>query len=103
VHSTGAEGRLNRFKTDSAVNFSDSDYSKEELIAEIGAAFLCNHAGISNATMANSVAYIDSWLKALQADKKMVVYAAARAQKAADYILGEVPGEYQQKQKEDLS
>lgn len=92
VHSTGAEGRLNRFKTDSAVNFSDSNYSKEELVAEIGSAFLCDYAGISPYTIVNSVAYIDSWLKALNDDKKMIIYAAARANKAADFILGEVPG-----------
>jgi antirestriction protein ArdC len=53
----------------------------------MGAAFLCGHAGIDNITINNSVAYIQGWLKALKDDKKLVIMAAAQAQKAADYIL----------------
>jgi antirestriction protein ArdC len=53
----------------------------------MGAAFLCGFAGIENITLNNSAAYIQGWLKALKDDKKLVIMAAAQAQKAADYIL----------------
>lgn len=86
VHSTGHKSRLARNSIN--VNFRDSDsYSKEELIAEIGAAFLSNRAGIIDKTLENSASYVNSWLKALKNDKKMVIFAASAAQKAANYIL----------------
>ena len=53
----------------------------------MGAAFLCGHCGIENATLDNSAAYIDSWRRKLGQDPKLVVMAAAQAQKAADFIL----------------
>ena len=53
----------------------------------MGAAFLCGFTGIENITLNNSAAYIQGWLKALKDDKKLVIMAAAQAQKAADYIL----------------
>jgi len=62
--------------------------SREELIAEMGAAFVCGHCGIDAATLAESASYIAGWLKALQNDTRMVVLAAAQAQKAADLIVG---------------
>ena len=68
-------------------SFGNGEYSKEELVAEMGAAFLCGFAGIENITLNNSAAYIQGWLKALKDDKKLVIMAAAQAQKAADYIL----------------
>jgi len=55
--------------------------------AEMGAAFLCAEAGISNAVIENQAAYLAGWLKALHSDAKLIVHAAAQAQKAADYIL----------------
>ena len=58
-------------------------------MAEIGAAALMNHVGLENAsTFRNSTAYIQSWLTALRNDKRMIVSAASRAEKAVDYILG---------------
>ena len=63
------------------------DYSKEELVAEMGSAYLCGFCGIGERTLENSAAYLQSWLQALKNDKTLVVYAAAAAQKAADYIL----------------
>jgi len=54
----------------------------------MGAAFLCGHCQIDNKTIDNSAAYIKSWLKKLKDDPKMVILAAAQAQKAADFILG---------------
>lgn len=85
VHSTGHETRLKR---EFGPRFGDEKYSKEELIAEFGAAFLCNEAGILAATFDNSVAYIQNWKSKLSAEPKWVVQAAGQAQKAADYILG---------------
>ncbi|WP_046176230.1 ArdC family protein [Domibacillus indicus] len=87
IHSTGHQKRLARKGiTQSSVSFGDEVYSKEELVAEIGAAMLCGVAGIENATIENSASYIQSWLRALKEDSKLIVYAAAQAQKAADYI-----------------
>jgi antirestriction protein ArdC len=88
THSTGHETRLNRRGSDVVRHFGDKEYSKEELIAEMGAAFLCGHCQIENRTIDNSAAYIKSWLSKFKDDKKMVVYAGAAAQKAVDFILG---------------
>ena len=66
-----------------------NDYSKEELIAEMGAAFLCGLSDIENRTIDNSAAYIDNWRRVLKSNKRIVVTAAGAAQKAVDYILGE--------------
>lgn len=89
THATGHKGRLNRkgVAFDNA-RFGSETYSKEELVAEMGAAFLCGHAGILNATIGDSAAYVANWLKVLKDDRKLVVQAAGLAQRAADYILG---------------
>jgi antirestriction protein ArdC len=87
THATGHESRLNRRNSTEARNFGDSKYSQEELVAEMGAAFLCGHCGIEQATLENSASYIASWLQVLKNNKKMLVNAAAQAQKAADFIL----------------
>jgi antirestriction protein ArdC len=87
THSTGVEKRLNR-KDFAKGGFGSESYSKEELIAEMGAAFLAAETGIVNQTIDNSAAYIASWLGKLKNDKKLVVTAAGAAQKATDYILG---------------
>lgn len=89
AHSTGHKDRLNREGIVDAHFFGDEVYSKEELIAEMGSAFLCARAGIAASTRDNHAAYIKGWLKALKNDPKMVVQAAGKAQKAADLILGE--------------
>ena len=68
--------------------FGSTNYSKEELVAEMGAAFLCGVSGIENRTVDNSAAYIASWLRVLKNDKQMVILAAAQAQRAADFIQG---------------
>lgn len=86
THSTGHKSRLNRLKT--TAHFGNEDYSKEELTAEIGAAALANYAGIeTKKTLKNSAAYVQSWLRALKNDKRLIVGASAAAQKAVDYIL----------------
>jgi antirestriction protein ArdC len=69
--------------------FGSDSYSREELIAEMGSAMLCGVAGIEQSTVANSVAYLQSWTARLKGDSRLVVSAASAAQKAADYIRGE--------------
>jgi antirestriction protein ArdC len=87
AHSTGHGSRLCRKEVVEATFFGDPDYSKEELVAEMTAAFLCFEAGIAMQTVENSAAYIQSWLKVFEDDRKMLVCAAAAAQKASDFIL----------------
>jgi len=90
IHSTGHETRLNRTGISELRKRETNEYSKEEIIAEMGAAFLCATTGIDyDAVTENSAAYINGWLKVLKADKRFVFQSAAAAQKAANYILGE--------------
>jgi antirestriction protein ArdC len=93
VHSTGHEKRLKRLSITEPNGYGSDPYCKEELIAEIGSAFLCGHAGIVERTIDNSAAYIENWLQQLKDDKTLIVYAAAQAQKAADFILGRMESE----------
>jgi len=86
-HATGHPKRLNRNSICEAAPFGSPMYSFEELVAECSAAYLCAEAGISPAVIRNQAAYIQGWLGTLQSNKRMVVLAAAQAQKAADYIL----------------
>lgn len=86
THSTGHESRLNRLSKVAA--FGSEVYSTEELTAEIGAASIMATLGISDAhSLRNSAAYVQNWLTALKNDKKMIVVAAARAEKAIEMIL----------------
>ena len=88
IHATGHIKRLNRFDGIAIAAFNSIHYSKEELVAEIGAAFLNGHTGILNEdTLNDSTAYIQGWLNKLKNDKKFIVEASAKAQKAVDYIL----------------
>ena len=87
THSTGHESRLDRLSK--TAHFGSEEYSKEELVAEIGAAALVNHVGLETSnSFRNSTAYIQSWLKALQNDKRLIVGAAGKAEKAVSLILG---------------
>ena len=88
VHSTGHESRLNRPILNEQAGFGSDPYCKEELIAEIGAAFLCGQAEIAERTIDNSAAYVAEWLKRMKDDKKLIVHAAAQAQRATDFVLG---------------
>src|SRR5712692_6461390 len=91
THSTGHAKRLGREGIEKIQPFGSEDYSKEELVAEMGSAMLCGIAGIEQATISNSAAYLHSWIRRLKADSRLVVSAASAAQKAADYIRGESP------------
>ena len=87
THSTGHTKRLNRL--DSTAYFGSEAYSKEELIAEIGASALVNVAGLETAkSFRNSTAYIQNWLSVLRNDKRFIVSASGKAEKAVHMILG---------------
>lgn len=86
-HATGHASRLNRKGVTRAAAFGSKVYSQEELVAEMGAAFLCGEVGIENRTIDNSAAYIRGWLSKLKDDKRLLVFAAGAAQKASDFIL----------------
>ena len=97
THSTGHTSRLNRFTgAAKAAAFGSEEYSKEELIAEIGAAALVNRCGIETRhSFRNSAAYLQSWIKALRNDNTLIIGAAGKAEKAVAYILtGEKPAVY---------
>lgn len=84
AHSTGHTSRLNRGLVD---GFGSDGYGKEELIAEMAAAYLCGKSGIEHGTIENSAAYLQSWIEAIKKDVKLVISSAAAAQRAANFIL----------------
>ncbi len=86
THSTGHASRVGREGIEQLNSFGSESYSKEELVAEMGAAMLCGVTGISQATLQNSASYLKTWIERLKADSKLLVSAASQAQKAADYI-----------------
>lgn len=90
AHSTGHKDRLDRATLRQMGHFGDRWYGQEELVAEIGGSFLQAHAGIE-CDFEMTAAYLDSWMKAIRADLKLLVVAAAQAQRAADWVLGERP------------
>ncbi len=91
THSTGHESRLGRRGITDRVRFASHEYSEEELVAEMGSAFLCHVAGILPATLENSAAYLRSWVRVLKGDSRLVIRAAQAAQKAADWLLDRKP------------
>ncbi|MDD5059468.1 MAG: zincin-like metallopeptidase domain-containing protein [Sideroxydans sp.] len=88
IHSTGHKSRLNRFDGSSSEIFGSESYSKEELIAEMGASYLSGHCGFLSSVENNNASYLSSWMKRLKEDKKLLIQAAGKAQIAADHILG---------------
>jgi len=92
VHATGHPKRLNRPEIANFNPYGSEAYSREELTAEMGAGFLNNYSGIlSEDLIDDSASYIDGWLKVLKNDKKLILEAAGKAQKAVDYILDTSP------------
>lgn len=88
VHATGHVSRLARKEVMDFQTFGSKAYSHEELLAEMGASFLCSSVHIDNDNIIeNNAAYLAGWLKVLRKDSKFIFKAAAEAQKAADYIL----------------
>ena len=92
VHSTMKESRCNRAedRKGKLVAFGSDEYSKEELVAEIGSATILNiiEVGTEN-SFNNSTAYIQNWLSVLRDDVKFIVSASSKAEKAVKFILGE--------------
>lgn len=89
VHSTGHRDRCNRKGITDLSFFGSHEYSKEELVAEVGAAMLVFQSGIDSASaFKNNVAYLQSWMRNLKNDPKMIVWAAGKAEKAVKWILG---------------
>lgn len=91
THSTGHTSRIGREGIEQLNTFGSDSYSKEELVAEMGAAMLCGVTGIVPVTLSNSAAYLNSWIDRLRGDSQLIVSAASQAQKAADYIQGVRP------------
>ena len=90
VHSTGYKTRLDREDVKDCMYFGSENYSKEELTAELGSAFLVNLLGIETKnSFRNSSAYIQGWLGRLRGDKKFIVSASSKAEKAVKYIMNE--------------
>lgn len=90
MHWTAPTHRCNR---ELGKRFGDHAYAREELIAELGAAFLCADVGITPEPRADHAAYIASWLTVLREDKRAIVSAASFAQKAADWLHRKVAGD----------
>lgn len=87
VHSTGHAKRLNRIAA--TAFFGSEAYSKEELVAEIGASALVNASGLETAaSFRNNAAYVQNWLQVLKSDKRFIVSASGKAEKAVALILG---------------
>lgn len=88
THSTGHSKRLNRDGVTKIAAFGGEDYSREELVAEMGSAFMLHRLGVEcQEAFRNSVGYIQGWLKALKDDPKMIVFAAGKAEAAVEYII----------------
>ncbi len=85
THWSAAANRLNR---DLTGRFGSESYAMEELIAELGAAFLCAELGLPTDPRTDHAPYIASWLKTLKNDKRAIFTAAAKAQEAADWLMG---------------
>jgi antirestriction protein ArdC len=88
VHWTGHKDRLNRKGIVEQIAFGSHRYSNEELVAEMGASYLCNHVGIINRTIDNSATYLNSWMRKLKDEPRCFINSAQAAQKAVDLILG---------------
>ena len=90
VHASGHKKRLNRFReNDTSSSFGSPDYSREELVAQMGSSFLLKQVDMDNSrTLEQSAAYIQSWIAALKNDYSLIAIAASRAERAVEYILG---------------
>jgi antirestriction protein ArdC len=87
VHSTGHKSRVGRKGIEDFDHFGSEQYSKEELVAEMGAAFLCGITGIDNkSTIENTAAYLRNWAAKLEEDPKLFAQAGSAAQKAVDFM-----------------
>lgn len=89
IHATGHGSRLDREGIPKPAKFGSDRYSREELVAELGAAFLSNEAGILNdVQFQNAASYLASWVQKLENDPKLIVSAAAQGQRGSDFVRG---------------
>jgi antirestriction protein ArdC len=89
THATGHASRLDREGITMPVQFGSERYSKEELIAELGASFLSNHAGtLDQVLFENSASYLHSWIRKFEDDPRLIISAASQAQRSSDFIMG---------------
>lgn len=86
IHSTGHPSRLKRKAFSDFLRYGSRTYAKEELIAEIGAAFLCAESGILPTVFDNSISYLKGWIETLRHDPRLIVEAAGAAQRAAGFM-----------------
>ena len=89
THWTGHEKRLDR---DLTARFGENAYAMEELVAELGAAFLCADLGVTNSPRPDHAAYVGNWIRVLGSDPRAIFLASARAGAAVDYLTGLQPG-----------
>lgn len=88
IHATGHKDRLNRKTLTDFHYFGDSNYSQEELVAEMGASYMSAFCGIDNITIQNSASYLSNWISAIRKDNKLILKAASQAQRAVDFLTG---------------
>ena len=101
VHWTGHEKRLNR--SFESKRFGDAGYAVEELVAELGAAFLCADLGITPEVLPEHASYLDAWLKVLKADKRAIFTVASHASKATEYLHAFQPKQTRPEETEDAA
>ena len=89
IHATGHSSRLARKEVCDPINFGSDQYAREELVAELGAAFLMSDLGITS-NFEQSASYVAGWLKALKNDKSLIIRAASSAQAAVEYVLAPI-------------
>jgi antirestriction protein ArdC len=87
THWTGAKHRLDRLRDG---GFGSTEYAKEELVAEIGSAFLCVKLGVTKEPREDHAKYLNNWMKALRDDKRAIVRACKLAQSAVEFLEAEV-------------
>jgi antirestriction protein ArdC len=88
IHSTGNTNRLNRAELMRSGGFGSESYAKEELTAEIGACYLKSYAGLQIERLENHASYIQNWLDRLKRDRRFILQASGKAEKAVEWVLG---------------
>ena len=87
IHATGHQKRVGRKEVYQNPKFGTEMYSMEELVAEMGSCYLKSHVGIPIEELDNSAAYVANWLQVLKGDKRFIVIASSKAQRAVEYVL----------------
>ena len=88
IHATGHKSRLDRKSVVDSDGYGNNLYCKEELIAELGACYLCAESGIDSATIENSASYLNNWINVLRGSPKLIIEASIAAKKASEFLIG---------------